>query len=261
MPEHTTFFSYLLKMFPALGHNMHAFGNTLFGKPVGEHQAEPLVSSLFVMVLLVGMAFGLRGLLQNHEKSVIPDDKLSLRTFFEVFIGYFYNLMKEMMGPKRAKRYFPIIGTAACFIFFSNVMGLVPGLSPPTSNLNITFGCALVIFVAFNYYGLKENGVGYIKHLAGPVWWLAPLMFPLEVFSTCIRPITLAVRLMLNMAVDHLLATLMLGMCALLLPIPVMILGTLVIVVQVLVFCLLSSIYITLATDHDDHGAGHAKAH
>jgi F-type H+-transporting ATPase subunit a len=81
------------------------------------------------------------------------------------------------------------------------------------------------------------------------------MIFPLEVFSLLIRPLTLSIRLMLNMAVDHLLVTLTLGMVALFLPIPVMILGTLVIIVQVIVFCLLTSIYITLATEHEAHEA------
>jgi F-type H+-transporting ATPase subunit a len=167
-------------------------------------------------------------------------------------------MMKDMMGPRRAKRYFPIIGTSACFIFFSNILGLIPGLRPPTSTWNITVGCSIIIFVAFNYYGIKENGLGYFKHLAGPVWWLAPLIFLIEVLSLCIRPITLSIRLMLNMAVDHLLVSIVTGMVMLLVPIPILMLSTLVCVVQVVVFCLLSSIYITPATDHDDHGDTHA---
>jgi F-type H+-transporting ATPase subunit a len=175
----------------------------------------------------------------------------------------FYGMMVDMMGPKRAKRYFPIIGTCACFVFFGNLLGAFPGFTPPTSCWNITIGCALVVFISFNYYGIKENGLGYFKHLAGPVWWMAPLIFPLEVVSICIRPITLSIRLMLNMAVDHLLITIAASIFVFLLPIPVMVLGTLVIVVQVIVFCLLSSIYITLATDHEEHDAhgAHAAAH
>ncbi len=117
----------------------------------------------------------------------------------------------------------------------------------------------------FNYYGLKENGVHYLTHLFGPYigWWGIPinlLLFVIEVVSTLIRPLTLSIRLMLNMAVDHLLVTLTLGMVALFLPVPVMILGTLVVIVQVMVFCLLTSIYISLATEHDESEAD-AKSH
>jgi F-type H+-transporting ATPase subunit a len=259
MPEHTTFFSYLIAMFPALGENMHAFGHSLFGAPVTAHGAEPLVASLFIMILLVITALGVRKQLVNHDLAVIPETRLTTRTFFEVYVGYWYDTMKDMMGPKRAKRYFPLVGSLACFILFSNALGLVPGFAPPTSNWNVTMGCALVVFVMFNYYGFKENGLGYLKHLFGPYigWWGIPinlLLFVIEVISTLIRPLTLSIRLMLNMAVDHLLVTLMLGMMALLLPIPVMILGTLVVIVQVIVFCLLTSIYISLSTEHEDHG-------
>jgi len=169
------------------------------------------------------------------------------------------------MGPKRAKRYFPLIGALSVFIVFSNALGLIPGFTPPTSNWNITLGCAALVFIMFNYYGFKEGGLGYVKHLFGPWlgWPYVPvnlLLFVVETFSLFIRPLTLSIRLMLNMAVDHLLVTIMLGMVALFLPIPVLILGTLICIVQVLVFCLLTSIYITLATEHDEHEAD-AKSH
>jgi F-type H+-transporting ATPase subunit a len=261
MPEETSFFSYLLAMFPAARVNLENLGHTAFGKPVPMASGETVVASLVVALLVLVLAFATRGQITNLDESVIPDDTLSLRTFMEVFIGYFYDLMKDMMGAKRAKRYFPVIGTLALFIFFSNIIGLIPGFIPPTSSLNTTAGCAAVVFLTFNYYGIKENGLGYFKHLAGPVWWLAPLIFPIELLSLCIRPITLSIRLMLNMAVDHLLVTIVLGMFAWLLPIPILMLGTLVCVVQVLVFCLLTSIYITLATEHEEHDTAHASPH
>jgi F-type H+-transporting ATPase subunit a len=171
--------------------------------------------------------------------------------------------MKDMMGPTRAKKYFPVVGTAAVFVFFSNVLGLIPGFLPPTASWNVTAGCAVVVLVAFTYYGLQAQGLGFITHLAGP--WMGVAMLPInillfgiEFISTfVIRPITLSIRLMLNLAVDHLLLSILLAMFALFLPIPIMMLGTLVAIVQVLVFCLLTSIYISLATEvHDDHGHG-----
>src|SRR5580704_2100547 len=267
MPHHTSFFSYIVAMFPALGKNIENLGRVghtaLAGEPVGAHQLEPLFASAFVVILVILLASLTRSRIGKVDQAVIPDDKLTLRAFMEAFIGFFYDMMKDMMGPKRAKRYFPLIGTSALFIFFSNMMGLIPGLTPPTSTWSITLACALVVFVSFNYYGIKENGVGYFKHLAGPVWPLAPLIFVIELVSLCIRPITLSIRLMLNMAVDHLLASIITGMVMLFVPIPILMLGTLVCVVQVVVFCLLSSIYIALATEHEEHGEGphHDEAH
>jgi F-type H+-transporting ATPase subunit a len=262
MPNHTSFFSYLIATFLHDGKDLKQLGLTVSGRPLEPGGLEPLVAAIAVALIVLVLAFTVRAKITKHDQAVIPDDKLTLRTFFEVFIGYFYDLMKDMMGPKKAKRYFPVIGTAACFIFFSNFLGLIPGFNPPTSTWSITAGCAIVVFVLFNYYGIKENGAGYFKHLAGPVWWMAPLIFPLEVISLCLRPITLSIRLMLNMAVDHLLVSLALAGFAFFLPLPVLVLGTLVAIVQVLVFCLLSSIYITLATEHEEHGeGGHDEGH
>jgi F-type H+-transporting ATPase subunit a len=262
MPEHTSFFSYLVAMFPALGHNMKNFGNTLMGKPVSSHQAEPLVASAAVMLLIIALAMSLKSKLTDYKNSVIPDEKLSLRTFFELVVGAFYNMMKEMMGPVRAKRYFPIIGTAAIFILFSNFLGMIPGFLPPTSSLRITLGCSFLVFLAFNYYGIKEQGSGYFLHLFGP--WLGPagipvniLIFVIEVFSTCLRPVTLAFRLFMNLAVDHLILSIFMGMIMFLVPVPILMLGVLVCIVQTVVFCLLSSVFISLATETHEHGEGH----
>ena len=195
MPEHTSFLSYLIAMFPALGENMHNFGNTFLGhKPVDAHGAEPLVASALVVLVLIALAFTVKSKLTDYEKSVIPDDKLTLRTFFEIFIGYFYGMMKDMMGPTRAKKFFPVVGTAACFILFSNVLGMIPGFLPPTASWNITAGCSLVTLGAFTYYGLKEQGFASIAHLAGPWmgWPMIPiniLIFAIEFLSTfIIRP-------------------------------------------------------------------------
>jgi F-type H+-transporting ATPase subunit a len=277
MPEHTSFLSYvtsfLFAVFPALKENIvnlhhvvafYVLGNT-HDKMEPVHTGEPLVASLFVVILITVLAYIASTQIKKVDQAVIPEDKLTLRTFFEAFVGIFYTMMVDMMGPKRAKRYFPLIGTSALFIFFSNFLGLIPGFNPPTSTWDITAGCAIIIFLSFNYYGIKENGLGYFKHLCGP--WLGPLGIPLnilvftiEVISLCVRPITLSIRLMLNMAVDHLLAAIFFGMVSLLVPIPILMLGTLVCIVQVFVFCLLSSIYIALATEHEEHGDEHAPA-
>ncbi len=271
MPEHTSWFSYLLEWLighTALEQNFHSiFGSSVFGKPVGAHAAEPITASLFVVLLLVALAATVGPKLRDYKNSIIPDEKLTLRTFFEVFIGYFYDMMKAMMGPKRAKQFFPLIGTAACFIFFANFLGMIPGFLPPTANWNITWGCSIVVFVMFNYYGLRENGFAYLKHLAGP--WLGWPYIPInilvlfiEIFATCLRAVTLSMRLMINLAVDHLILGVFIGLVVLVVPMFPMALGTIVAAVQTLVFCLLSSIYITLATEHEhDHEPGHSKDH
>jgi len=254
MPEHTGFLTYLLARLPGLRENAHNVGKTLIGGHEVDYRGlEPIFMSMLVILVLIYLAAEVRGQFRKLNESVIPDDTLTLRTFFEAFFGYFYNMAKEVMGPVNAKKYFPIIGGSAGFIFFSNASALIPGVNPPTSNLNVTLGCALLVFIAFNYFGIKENGWGYFAHLAGPKWYLAPLIFPIEVFSTCVRLVTLSIRLMVNIAVDHLVASIFIGLIALFVPVPLMFLAIIVVLVQTLVFCLLSSIYIGLATEHADH--------
>jgi F-type H+-transporting ATPase subunit a len=253
MPEHASWLTLVLAHIKGtLSHNAHQLGATFVGHTEPTWQSfEPLAASLFVMLLVVSMALLVRGKIAG-EAGVIPEERLTLRTFVEAFLEYFYELAKSVMDAERAKKYFPLIGTAALFVFISNVMALIPGAPVATSSLNITLGCAAVVFLAFNFYGLKENGLGYVKHLMGPAWYLAPLIFPVELISLAVRPVTLAIRLMLNIAVDHLILSIFLGLFALLVPLPVMILGVLVVIVQTLVFTLLTCIYIGLATEHEE---------
>ncbi len=259
MPEHTSLLHYLLYRFEALRENAH--GTSLQGHHLGYRDYEPLAMAIVLMLTIIYLTTEVRDVIRRAKQAAVPEEELTLRTFFEVFFEFFYNMAKEVMGPKNAKRYFPLIGASAIFIFLSNSVGLIPGMSPPTSNLNITAGCALLVFLSFNYFGLKENGIEYLKHMAGwgvfkgvvPNILLACLMFPIELISMCVRPVTLSIRLMLNIAVDHLLVSIFMGLFAILLPLPLMMLGVIVICVQTLVFCLLTSIYIGLATAHPDH--------
>jgi F-type H+-transporting ATPase subunit a len=255
MPEHTSWFTLLLAhMHETLDQNAQAFGESVIKHEAPSWRSfEPMAAAVFVTLLVLGIALRVRSRLQNPDDAIVPEDKLTLRTFMEAFLSYFYDLAKSVMDAERAKKYFPLIGTAAMFVFFSNVLALIPGFPVATSSLSITLGCAIVVFVCFNAYGLATNGFSYIAHLAGPAWYLAWLVFPIEVISLTVRPITLAVRLMLNMSVDHLILGIFLSLVAALIPIPVMILGCLIILIQTLVFTLLTCIYIGLATEHEAH--------
>jgi len=254
MPDHASWLTLILAHAKdTLEHNAHLLGAAIIGGEKPEWFSwEPIAASLLVMAIVLLFATRVRMRISG-EQALIPEERLTLRTFTEAFMEYFYDLAKSVMGPERAKKYFPIVGGSALFVFFGNLMALMPGIPVATSNLNITFGSALVVFVLFNFYGLREQGLGYIKHLLGPAWYLAWLILPVEIISLMVRPITLAVRLMLNMAVDHLVLSIFLGLVAVLVPLPVMLLGVLVIVVQTLVFTLLTSIYIGLATEDEAH--------
>ena len=218
--------------------------------------------ALFVLALLAIVAVVTDTSIRNAGKDLLPHDKLTIRNFAELFVGVAYQMMSDIMGAKPARYFLPLIGTCAFFIFFSNVLGLIPGFLPATDNLNTTLACGVIIFVATHIYGLKENGFNHIKHLFGPIigWKAAPLMllmFVIEVISHFVRPLSLGIRLMANMTADHMVLTIFLGFAGSLffipLPLPVYLLGTLVVVVQTLVFCLLSTVYIAMAIEHAEH--------
>jgi F-type H+-transporting ATPase subunit a len=255
VPEHTSFLTLLLAHArETLEHNASYLGDTFVkGQPPTWRSTEPIIAAFIVALALVAIGIWARARLSRLDERVVPEARLSLATFLELFLGYFYDLAKGIMGPERAKKYFPVIGTSACFVFFSNVLALVPGSPVPTTSLGVTLGCGLVVFILFNIYGIKENGLAYVKHLAGPAWYLAPLMFVIEVISLIVRPLTLALRLMLNMAVDHLIVGIFAGLVAVLIPLPFMALGVLVLIVQTLVFTMLTCVYIGLATEHEAH--------
>lgn len=227
------------------------------------HGAEAFIHVFFVAILLTVLSAFVWTKVKDTKHAIIPEDKLTLRTFFEVFVGATYSLMSDVMGKKPARYFLPLIGTCAFFILFSNALGLIPGFLPPTSSMSVTLACGGIIFFATHVYGLKENGFGHIKHLFGPIikWYALPLMlliFLIEVISHLVRPMSLAIRLMANMFADHTVLGIFMGLSVMaglggyLLPVPVLLLGSLVVVVQALVFCLLSTVYIAMAIEHGE---------
>jgi F-type H+-transporting ATPase subunit a len=168
-----------------------------------------------------------------------------------MFADSVFGLMEQVLGPKNARRFLPLIGSLAIFIFFSNIMALIPGFGVPTATLKTNLGMALLVFFATHYYGIKESGLAYFKHFAGPLPILAPLMIPIELISHFARPASLALRLMGNMAADHKVVFTFFALIPLLVPVPFLLLGLLVSIVQTLVFCLLSMVYIDMAIAHD----------
>lgn len=165
------------------------------------------------------------------------------------------NILTDVIGEK-GKKYMPLVGTVALFILGGNLLSLFPGFVPPTANVNTNAAVALVVFIAYNYIGIKEHGVvSYLKHFAGPFWWLAWLMIPVEILSHLARPLSLTLRLFGNM-MGH---ELVLGILLLLVPwffpglLFIMSLGVLVVFIQAYVFTLLTVIYIAGAIESSEH--------
>lgn len=172
----------------------------------------------------------------------------------QVFEGVVGGL-KEMINDNIAhhgEQYLPFIGTLALFVFFNNLFGLLPGLSPGTSNWNVTLGAALVVFGYYNFHGMKEQGfLKYWAHFAGPIWWLAPLMFPLEILGLLSRILSHSLRLFGNIAGEHVVAGIFFGLMPILLPVPMMFLGLFFGLIQTFVFTMLATIYLSGAVSHE----------
>jgi F-type H+-transporting ATPase subunit a len=163
------------------------------------------------------------------------------------------------MGEEEAKKYFTVIMLLFTFVFVNNLIGLLPGFLPPTDNINTTLALGVFVFLYYNYQGIRAQGiVGHIKHFMGPVWYLAILIFPIELISHVVRPLSLGLRLKGNMEGDHLVLSIFSGLVPYLVPIPFYVIGLFVCFMQAFVFTLLTMVYISLATAHHDHDEAHA---
>lgn len=187
------------------------------------------------------------GLLVKKGVRLVPN---SLQQVNEVVVSGLLGMLDENMG-ERGRRYLPLIGTLAFFIFLSNFMGMVPSFSSATSNLNTTVACAVIVFLYYNYQGFKEHGVGYIKHFMGPVPLMAPLMFPIEIIGHLARPFSLSIRLFGNINGEHIVTAVFYTMCVWLLPVPLMAFGLFAAFLQTFVFVLLTILYISGSIAHE----------
>lgn len=168
-----------------------------------------------------------------------------MQSIVEIVVDAFMGLVDETMGHK-GRKYFPFVLTFAVFIFVSNVLGLIPGLMPPTANLNTTLGLAVIVFFATHIIGVKEHGLKYFKHFMGPVWWLAPLMIPIEIIGHLARPVSLSLRLFGNMMGHEQIVGVLLILMPIAYPLLALstVLGVLVVFIQAFIFALLSMMYI-----------------
>jgi F-type H+-transporting ATPase subunit a len=216
-----------------------------------------IFAALLVVIVLVIFSSLANRRLRNTEEALIPSPKITITNLFEVLMTVLMSLMSDIIG-KDYKRYVPVVATFALFILFSNLLGLIPGFVPPTDNLNTTIGCGLMVFFYFNYHGIRVHGVKHITHLANPlgVWWgwfLAPLLFPVELVGLFVRPLSLGIRLAGNMIGDHQVLFAFAAIMPLLLPLPFYVLGLLVCIIQTVVFCILTCVYISLHTQEESH--------
>ena len=221
---------------------LHFFREILAPLHISESGADAVVYTWLIMILLV-----LVSLAATTGLQAVPS---GLQNFMEVVVGGIENMLTETMG-EHGKPFFPLIATLALFILVSNLIGLVPGFFPPTANINTTAACAVVVFVTTHIVGIKHHGAGYIKHFLGPIIWLAPMMFFIEVIGHLSRVVSLTLRLFGNMNGHELVLMIFFGLAPFLVPLPMMLMGVLVSFIQAFVFMLLAMIYLSQAVAHE----------
>jgi F-type H+-transporting ATPase subunit a len=210
-----------------------------------EHFAHAYVHVIYswvVMILLITL-----GAIAAKSVKMIPSKGQNV---FEIIISGMEDFMISVTG-EQGRWLFPLAATVFLYIATCNLIGLVPGFFPPTASLNTTASCALTVVIFTHLIGLKYHGIKYIKHFLGPVWWMIPIIFPIEVIGHVARILSLSFRLFGNMMGHELVLGILLALAGLFFaPLPLMALGIFVAMVQAFVFFLLSIMYFTGAMEH-----------
>ena len=218
--------------------------------------------------------------LKNAEDEVlVPTENAGTRNIVEAAGEYVQGLARDIIGHDYP-RYLPLLVFIFLWILVNNIIGMIPGFVSPTDNLNTTLSMGVFIFIYYNFLGFKSNGFKYLEHFTGHLhgvllFALGWLMFPLELISHSLRPLTLGIRLRTNIFADHAVYHTIAGLVndlghfigvklgivgeilgfvlSALVPVPIVVLGLIVCVVQAMVFTLLSTVYISIATAHEEH--------
>jgi len=196
----------------------------------------PHVTYTWVVMILLFVL----GALASKRLEMIPKGG---QNFFETVIVGIENFMIDITGEE-GRFAFPLIATLGFFILISNYMGMIPGFFAPTASLNTTLACALIVVVFTHVIGVKFHGVKYIKHFMGPIWWLTPLIMPIELIGHFARVLSLSIRLFGNIMGEELVLAILFFLAGLYLaPLPMMFLGLFTGFIQAFIFCLLSMMY------------------
>ncbi len=254
MGEHTTWFD-LLPGFENLqeffrGYLGRSWSNGIF--PPQEHfSLVPVITVMFMAIALVllGIRFRRQARLRGAH---VPPARVSLFALVDLLLEGLYGMVVSVVEDKeKARLAFPLSAALFIFILVANLIGVIPGMDPPTSHLQFNLILAVVVFFYTHYLGIRYHGFKYIKQFTGDFWPLAPMMIIMETISHIARPMSLTIRLLGNIFADHKVIAIFSFLIPLVIPLPFLILGALVSVVQAFVFTLLSVVYFGMAMSSD----------
>jgi F-type H+-transporting ATPase subunit a len=211
---------------------------TFFGAFLGHSQGAILVSHTLLAALLMVVV----AIVSVQGMKLVPR---GLQNVMEVYLEGVINMGAGVFGEERARKYLPLIATIGLFVFVSNMMGIIPGFESPTSNINLTLALALIVFIYYNFEGIRTQGfVHYFAHFMGPVKILAPLMFPIEIISHISRIISLSFRLMGNVKGDDMFLMVLLMLVPWIVPLPAFFLLFFFGILQTFIFMILTYVYL-----------------
>lgn len=225
-----------------------------------DHSNHHVATAAIVTGGLILFSFAGRFALGSGEKAIVPAGKFSLKGVFEVLTEFIVSLTETVLG-KGNLIYVPLFASIFLFILVNNIVGLLPGMTPPTDNFNTTFAVGIFSFITYHFVGITQRGVKYyedfVGHLPLSFFLLWPVLIPIELLSHAFRPVSLGLRLAGNMTGDHAVVGVFLEILpapfVYFVPIVFYALGLLVCFIQAFVFTLLSMTYVMMAQPHDDH--------
>lgn len=231
----------------------HGFNWFQYLIPGVNHHNIHIASGIFIGLILIISAILYKKSFKSLDEELIPEKGFSLKNIYQALSEGLYSLFQSIIGHD-AKHYFPFLAALFVVLFVNNILGIVPGFLPATGSVSTNIALAATVFFYYNYIGIKKQGLkNYIQHLMGPVLLIAPLFFVIEIIGHVVRPITLTLRLYLNLTGDHIALGIFSDLVPFFVPVIFLAFGIFVSFVQAFVFTLLSSVYIGLANEHEEH--------
>ena len=213
-----------------------------------QYPQAPISNAVAMEVLVVGFLLIVFIMVRSSLSVESPG---GLQHMFEGINGFVEGQSRDVIG-QHSEGFTPFLVTLGLFILIANLFGVVPGLESPTASPVVPLGCAICAFIYYQFQGFKTSGIGYLKHFLGPMWWLSPLMLPLEIISHLARLMSLSIRLYANMFAGDMVTLVFFSLIPLAVPVLFLGLHIGVALLQAYIFVLLTTVYLAgaVATEH-----------